>query len=174
MLEIVMKWHMDETTFNKECLNYPGFVTKLRVNNQCNEESVSYSNFKLIVHRWHVKMTRAICLCFASKDYIQTRNAFIVLMHIQAHYPVVTRIEIAIRNRVMKIRDEEKNKREDLHVLASSYLGILKQNKGQLVDEEEFIKSDGSTEIPSKSDESLKSGEFVEIFINLILKIFLL
>jgi THO complex subunit 2 len=29
-----MRWHSDQTTFNKECANYPGFVTKYRVSNQ--------------------------------------------------------------------------------------------------------------------------------------------
>lgn len=29
-----MRWHSDQATFNKECANYPGFVTKFRVSNQ--------------------------------------------------------------------------------------------------------------------------------------------
>lgn len=34
MLETVMRWHSDEATFNKECANFPGFVTKFRISNQ--------------------------------------------------------------------------------------------------------------------------------------------
>lgn len=59
-------------------------------------------------------------------------------MHIQNHFPVVMKTEQVIHKRVEKVRDEEKNKREDLHVLASSYLGILKQKHGQLIAEGDF------------------------------------
>lgn len=33
MLETVMRWHSNQATFEKECANYPGFVTKFRINN---------------------------------------------------------------------------------------------------------------------------------------------
>lgn len=59
-------------------------------------------------------------------------------MHIQNHFPVLLRTEQVIQKRVEKVRDEEKNKRQDLHVLASSYLGILKQKCSQLIPESEF------------------------------------
>lgn len=59
-------------------------------------------------------------------------------MHIQNHFPVIMRTEQVIQKRVEKVRDEEKNKRQDLHVLASSYLGILKQKCSQLIQESEF------------------------------------
>lgn len=34
MLETVMRWHSSAAIFEKECANYPGFVTKFRVSNQ--------------------------------------------------------------------------------------------------------------------------------------------
>lgn len=59
-------------------------------------------------------------------------------MHIQNHFPIVMKTEQVIHKRVEKVRDEEKAKRQDLHVLASSYLGILKQKTGQLMMENDF------------------------------------
>lgn len=59
-------------------------------------------------------------------------------MHIQNHFPVVSKTEQVIHKRVEKVRDEEKVKRQDLYVLASSYLGILKQKQGQLILENDF------------------------------------
>lgn len=59
-------------------------------------------------------------------------------MHIQNHFPVVSKTEQVIYKRVEKVRDEEKVKRQDLYVLASSYLGILKQKQGQLILENDF------------------------------------
>ena len=51
---------------------------------------------------------------------------------------MLLKTEQVIQKRVEKVRDEEKNKRQDLHVLASSYLGILKQKCSQLIPESEF------------------------------------
>lgn len=59
-------------------------------------------------------------------------------MHIQNYFPVVSKTEQVIHKRVEKVRDEEKTKRQDLHVLAASYLGILKQKQGQLILENDF------------------------------------
>lgn len=107
---------------------------------QCSDtnDHVGYENFRHVCHKWHFKITKAIVTCLSSKDYIQIRNAFVILMHIQNHFPVLTRTEQVIQKRVEKVRDEEKNKRQDLHVLASSYLGILKLKNAQLVAENEF------------------------------------
>lgn len=59
-------------------------------------------------------------------------------MNIQNHFPVLLRTEQVIQKRVEKVRDEEKNKRQDLHVIATSYLGILKLKCSQLIPESEF------------------------------------
>lgn len=59
-------------------------------------------------------------------------------MNIQNHFPVLLRTEQVIQKRVEKVRDEEKNKRQDLHAIATSYLGILKQKCSQLIPESEF------------------------------------
>ncbi|KAG5670760.1 hypothetical protein PVAND_001001 [Polypedilum vanderplanki] len=154
MLETVMRWHSDQATFNKECANYPGFVTKFRISNQCTDKNdhVGYENFRHVCHKWHFKITRSIVTCLSSKDYIQIRNAFIILMHIQNHFPVVMKTEQVIHKRVEKVRDEEKTKRQDLHVLASSYLGILKQKHGQLMTEQDFHQvSESASNDQSKS-----------------------
>jgi THO complex subunit 2 len=107
---------------------------------QCSDtnDHVGFENFRHVCHKWHFKITKAIVTCLSSKDYIQIRNAFVILMHIQNHFPVLSRTEQVIQKRVEKVRDEEKNKRQDLHVLASSYLGILKQKCAQLIPESEF------------------------------------
>jgi THO complex subunit 2 len=107
---------------------------------QCSDtnDQVDFENFRHLCHKWHFKITRAIVTCLSSKDYIQVRNAFVILMHIQNHFPVLLKTEQVIQKRVEKVRDEEKNKRQDLHVLASSYLGILKQKCSQLIPENEF------------------------------------
>jgi len=72
MLETVMRWHADQAVFNKECANYPGFVTKFRVSNQFSEanDHVGYENYRHVCHKWHYKITKAIVFCLDSKDFM--------------------------------------------------------------------------------------------------------
>lgn len=140
MLETVMRWHSDQATFNKECANYPGFVTKFRVSNQFSEanDHVGYENYRHVCHKWHYKITKAIVFCLDSKEYMQIRNALIILMRILPHYPVLAKLAQIIERKVEKVREEEKNKRPDLFVIASSYIGQLKTKAAQMIKESDF------------------------------------
>ncbi|XP_023304562.2 THO complex subunit 2 [Lucilia cuprina] len=151
MLETVMRWHSDQATFNKECANYPGFVTKFRVSNQFSEanDHVGYENYRHVCHKWHYKITKAIVFCLDSKEYMQIRNALIILMRILPYYPVLAKLSQIIERKVEKVREEEKNKRPDLFVIASSYIGQLKTKSAQMIKESDFHQV---TERPQRSD----------------------
>ncbi|EAT47141.1 AAEL001716-PA [Aedes aegypti] len=140
MLETVMRWHADQSTFNRECSNYPGFVTKFRVSNQFSEanDHVNYENYRHVCHKWHYKITKAMVFCLDSKDYMQIRNSLIILMRILPHFPVLAKLAQIIEKKVEKVREEEKNQRQDLFVLASSYIGQLKAKSGQMMRESDF------------------------------------
>ncbi|XP_030383564.1 THO complex subunit 2 [Scaptodrosophila lebanonensis] len=140
MLETVMRWHADQAVFNKECANYPGFVTKFRVSNQFSEanDHVGYENYRHVCHKWHYKITKAIVFCLDSKDFMQIRNALIILMRILPHYPVLAKLAQIIERKVDKVREEEKTKRPDLYAIASSYIGQLKQKTSQMLKESDF------------------------------------
>ncbi|XP_055542329.1 THO complex subunit 2 [Wyeomyia smithii] len=140
MLETVMRWHADQSTFNRECSNYPGFVTKFRVSNQFSEanDHVNYENYRHVCHKWHYKITKAMVFCLDSKDYMQIRNSLIILMRILPHFPVLAKLAQIIEKKVEKVREEEKNQRQDLFVLASSYIGQLKAKAGQMMRESDF------------------------------------
>lgn len=135
-----MRWHADQAVFNKECANYPGFVTKFRVSNQFSEanDHVGYENFRHLCHKWHYKITKAIVFCLDSKDFMQIRNALIILMRILPHYPVLSKLAQIIERKVDKVREEEKTKRPDLFAIASSYIGQLKLKSPHMFKENDF------------------------------------
>lgn len=135
-----MRWHSDQSIFNRECANYPGFVTKFRVSNQFSEanDHVGYENYRHVCHKWHYKITKAIVFCLDSKEYMQIRNALIILMRILPHYPVLNKLAQIIERKVERVREEEKNKRPDLFVIASSYIGQLKTKANQMIKETDF------------------------------------
>ncbi|XP_044748967.1 THO complex subunit 2 isoform X1 [Coccinella septempunctata] len=142
MLETVMRWHRSKDVFEKECANYPGFVTKFRVSNQHadNMDNVGYENYRHVCHKWHYKLAKAMVTCLESKDYIQIRNALIILIKIINYFPVLIKLSQFVEKRIEKVRDEEKNNRQDLFTLSSSYLALLKQRiaSGNMVKEGDF------------------------------------
>ncbi|XP_031624361.1 THO complex subunit 2 isoform X2 [Contarinia nasturtii] len=139
MLETVMRWHSSQATFEKECASYPGFVTKFRISNQCSaDDHVGYENFRHVCHKWHYKITRSTVELLQSKDYMQIRNALIILMRILPNFPVLSKLSQILEKYVNKVIEEEKNQRQDLFVLATSYIGQLKNKAVDMMKEADF------------------------------------
>ncbi|XP_011145533.1 THO complex subunit 2 isoform X2 [Harpegnathos saltator] len=140
MLETVMRWHSEKAIFDKECSNYPGFVTKFRVSNQFSEanDMVGFENYRHVCHKWHYKITKAIVVCLDSKDYVQIRNSLIILIKILPHFPVLAKLSQILERKVEKVREEERGQRQDLHVLATSYSGQLKAKTPSMIRESDF------------------------------------
>lgn len=107
---------------------------------QCSEanDNVGYENYRHVCHKWHYKITRAIVACLESKDYMQIRNALIILMRILPHFPLLQKLSQIIERYVNGVIVEEKNKRQDLFVLASSYIGQLKTRANDMMKEADF------------------------------------
>ncbi|XP_034949841.1 THO complex subunit 2 [Chelonus insularis] len=153
MLETVMRWHSEKAIFDKECSNYPGFVTKFRVSNQFSEanDMVGFENYRHVCHKWHYKITKAIVVCLDSKDYVQIRNSLIILIKILPHFPVLAKLSQILERKVEKVREEERGQRQDLHVLATSYSGQLKAKTPHMIRESDFH---NVNEKPGKTQET--------------------
>ena len=113
MLDIVMKWHKSREVFERECVGYPGFVTKFRVatGNEGEKEDpknskdhVDYENYRHVVHKWHFKIAKALVVCLESKDYVQIRNALAILTKVLPYFPVITKLNGVIEKRIGKVR----------------------------------------------------------------------
>lgn len=157
MLSIVMRWHKSKEIFDKECVGYPGFVTKFRVataenpeEGKNNKDHVDYENYRHVVHKWHFKIAKALVVCLESKDYVQIRNALTILTKILPHFPVITKLNGVIEKRIEKVCADEKEQRKDLYIKAMSYSGQLKARRHLVMKEHEFHqvaekKEDGET-----------------------------
>lgn len=95
-------------------------------------------------------------VCLSSKDFNQIRNALIVLIKILPHFPLLIKLANAITKNIEKVgmmvvdfllgtsifllqlRQEEKNNRPDLYILATSYYGQLRANIPSLIRESDF------------------------------------
>uniref|UniRef100_A0A6Q2ZBD0 THO complex subunit 2 n=1 Tax=Esox lucius TaxID=8010 RepID=A0A6Q2ZBD0_ESOLU len=141
MLETVTRWHSDRAVYEKECGNYPGFLTIFRAtgfDGGNKADQLDYENFRHVVHKWHYKLTKASVHCLETGEYTHIRNILIVLTKILPCYPKVLNLGQALECRVHKICQEEKEKRPDLYALAMGYSGQLKGRKVHMVPENEF------------------------------------
>ncbi|KAG5263456.1 hypothetical protein AALO_G00265030 [Alosa alosa] len=92
-------------------------------------DQLDYENFRHVVHKWHYKLTKASVHCLETGEYTHIRNILIVLTKILPFYPKVLNLGQALECRVLKICQEEKEKRPDLYALAMGYSGQLKGRK---------------------------------------------
>ncbi|KAK7097709.1 THO complex subunit 2-like isoform X2 [Littorina saxatilis] len=139
-LDTIMRWHGSFNIYDKECANYPGFVTVFRKGSDSNNkmDRLDFENFRHVCHKWHFRITKAIIACLESGSFIQIRNALIILTKILPHFPRIVQIGMAIERRVDKLSKEEKDKRPDLYALAIGYSGQLKMKKATWVPEADF------------------------------------
>lgn len=81
---------------------------------------------------------QAMMVCLESKDYVQIRNSLIILIKIVNHFPVLAKLATLIEKKVEKVREDEKDKRQDLYTLATSYCGLLKGRASQFLKDSDF------------------------------------
>ncbi|XP_065885468.1 THO complex subunit 2-like isoform X2 [Dysidea avara] len=136
LLEVISRWHGQVSIYDKECADTPGFLSMMR--NSSNKNHLDFENFRHICFKWHFKITKSLVVCLESKDYMQIRNALIVLTKLLPQYPKVQHLAIALDKRVEKIIEEEKKDRPDLFALATGYSGMLKAQKANLVAETDY------------------------------------
>ncbi|CAH1777449.1 unnamed protein product [Owenia fusiformis] len=139
-LDSIMRWHSSKEHYDKECANFPGFITVFRTakKNSNQPDTLDYENYRHVVHKWQYTMTKAMVCCLESQNYVQIRNALIVLTRILNHYPKVQQFGQALERRVDRIKTEEKEKRPDIYALAMGYTGQLKSKKSSWVAENQF------------------------------------
>lgn len=131
-LKMAYHWKSDESIYERECGNMPGFAVYYRYPNS---QRVTYSQFIRVHWKWSGRITRLLVQCLESTEYMEIRNALIVLTKISSVFPVIRKSGINLEKRVAKIKGDE---REDLKVLATGVAAALASRKSSWVSEEEF------------------------------------
>ncbi|XP_041931252.1 THO complex subunit 2 [Alosa sapidissima] len=159
--QVVGGWCVVGKLYDQECGNYPGFVTIFRASGfdgGNKADQLDYENFRHVVHKWHYKLTKASVHCLETGEYTHIRNILIVLTKILPFYPKVLNLGQALECRVLKICQEEKEKRPDLYALAMGYSGQLKGRKVHMVPENEFHHKEAPPATRSTTPASLQNG----------------
>ncbi|KAE9597521.1 putative THO complex, subunitTHOC2, THO complex subunit 2 domain-containing protein [Lupinus albus] len=131
-LKIAYYWKSDESIYERECGNMPGFAVYYRYPNS---QRVTYGQFIKVHWKWIHRITRLLIQCLESSEYMEIRNALIMLTKISGVFPVTRKSGINLEKRVAKIKSDE---REDLKVLATGVAAALAARKPFWVNDEEF------------------------------------
>ncbi|KAK2635529.1 hypothetical protein Ddye_030321 [Dipteronia dyeriana] len=131
-LKIAYHWKSDESIYERECGNMPGFAVYYRYPNS---QRVTYGQFIKVHWKWSQRITRLLIQCLESTEYMEIRNALIMLTKISGVFPVTRKSGINLEKRVAKIKSDE---REDLKVLATGVAAALAARKPSWVTDEEF------------------------------------
>lgn len=131
-LKIAYHWKSDESIYERECGNMPGFAVYYRYPNS---QRVTYGQFIKVHWKWSQRITRLLVQCLESTEYMEIRNALIMLTKISSVFPVTRKSGINLEKRVAKIKSDE---REDLKVLATGVAAALAARKSSWVTDEEF------------------------------------
>lgn len=120
---VVYKWH----------------VNLLKVGGNQTSLMTFYFIISLIVIRCtfflNCLLIKAFSACLESKEYMQIRNALLMLTKIIDFFPIVKKLSISMEDVVSKLKEEE---REDLKVLASRYHAMLSIKRSLWIPEESF------------------------------------
>ncbi|KAI1732320.1 transcription factor/nuclear export subunit protein 2 domain-containing protein [Ditylenchus destructor] len=140
-LDMILRWHSDSHLFKVECEGFPGCITKIRKRE--NDESASaaeftYEYYRSICYKWQVRLAKALGFVLTSGNYVLTRNALTLMTKILPNFPVLQLTYKTIEKCVTTVRDNEKGKRDDLNLLASSYLVQLIKRNTRLYKTDEF------------------------------------
>ncbi|KAK3222127.1 hypothetical protein Dsin_009152 [Dipteronia sinensis] len=131
-LKIAYHWKSEESIYERECGNMPGFAVYYRYPNS---QRVTYGQFIKVHWKWSQRITRLLIQCLESTEYMEIRNALIMLTKISGVFPVTRKSGINLEKRVAKIKSDE---REDLKVLATGVAAALAARKPSWVTDEEF------------------------------------
>ncbi|XP_024993820.1 THO complex subunit 2 isoform X1 [Cynara cardunculus var. scolymus] len=131
-LKTAYYWKSDESIYERECGNMPGFAVYYRYPNS---QRVTYSQFIKVHWKWSQRITRLLIQCLESTEYMEIRNALILLTKVSNVFPVTRKSGINLEKRVAKLKSDE---REDLKVLATGVAAALAARKPSWVTEEEF------------------------------------
>ncbi|CAH2033971.1 unnamed protein product [Thlaspi arvense] len=131
-LKIAYHWKSAESVYENECGNMPGFAVYYRYPNS---PRVTFAQFVRVHWKWSGKITRHLINCLESNEYMEIRNALIMLTKISTVFPATRKAGFTLERRVAKIKTDE---REDLKVLATGVAAALSARKTSWVTDDEF------------------------------------
>ncbi|MES1905758.1 MAG: THO complex subunit 2, partial [Paramarteilia canceri] len=117
--------------------NDPSKIIALQEQNE-KVENLDFNIYIQLYKKWQINMTKNILNVFESGKDILIRSYMIFLIETVSVYPSINSMGTAIEIKVKKLISEYKEKRKDIHTLATIYSGLIHQNKSRWISDDKF------------------------------------
>jgi len=141
MMSYVLKLRRDETIYTKEMTGNPCFHRNYYDNPNTEVTWAQYADIKKGHSKWEGRIFKAIRLGLDSEDWMERRNALLMLSQSYQAFPVVEKYAKAILQQVESIKD--KDEYSDIKTLASAMAVKLRIQKDNWVDKPDKLQSTG-------------------------------
>ncbi|KAI8335335.1 transcription factor/nuclear export subunit protein 2-domain-containing protein [Chlamydoabsidia padenii] len=137
------QWYKDEKLYNDEAhgSGLIGFQRTWTVHVSSEElpkkDLLSHTDFKKVMQKWHQTSSQFFTQALQSGDTHQIRNTFLILRQFIPHFPAIREhgdVLVAVTKTLATTE-----KRDDLKVLARSYLGLVEKSKSRWVSKNSFM-----------------------------------
>ncbi|KAJ1330384.1 hypothetical protein BSLG_009518 [Batrachochytrium salamandrivorans] len=129
-LQVLSIWHGKKEVYEKEGKGdgLPGFLCRWPTGRALfsrapNDDIMDYEQFRRAMSKWHLKLRKAFLDALQSKEYVQIRNAILILDKLIENFPATKEVGMSIQKVVKSI--EETESRNDLKQLARSYFAKM-------------------------------------------------
>ncbi|KAI9098577.1 transcription factor/nuclear export subunit protein 2-domain-containing protein [Phlyctochytrium arcticum] len=121
IFQTLNSWHKNAALFQKEAIGsppLPGFRKKWPTGVMSGQldlthaDFIEYEEFLQALRKWHLKLCKAVLACLSSGEFMQIRNAILVLDRVNDYFPATKQMGQAIKPAVMEL--EKKETRGDL------------------------------------------------------------
>lgn len=137
------QWYKDEKLYNEEAhgSGLIGFqrTWTIRASSESlpKKDLLSHTDFKKVMQKWHQTSNQFFAQALQSGDPHQIRNTFLILRQFIPYFPAIREHGEILVTATKALATTEK--RDDLKVLARSYLGLVEKSKSRWVSKNVFM-----------------------------------
>ncbi|BDA48856.1 THO complex subunit 2 [Coccomyxa sp. Obi] len=148
------RWRGNEGVYVRECLPVPGFSVSFT---DPDAERTKFGAYRSLCARWQNHVTIGLRAALQSKDYVQIRNALLILNTTVKVFPATHQSARLIKAAVQGVRDTDSSE-DDLKTMANMYSVALEneiRKPGRMLSKDEY---EGTGEPPKKLEVAQNGG----------------
>ncbi|KAF2004548.1 hypothetical protein P154DRAFT_426597 [Amniculicola lignicola CBS 123094] len=132
-------WHTKETDYTKfahgDKKRLPGFGRTFNPD-RTPATMLPFEDYRRVLFKWHSSLTQVIVDCLKSDNYLQIRNAIVILKAVSSAFPAADSLGRTLKDQVVHLSETEE--RQDLKLAATSLLGDFKKGMKRWISDDVF------------------------------------
>lgn len=127
LLKELGTWRESKTEYEKKAYGpkktLPGFIQKY--DKDGGVVFLTFDDFKRVLYKWHMNLTRAARSCLDSNEYMHIKNCVATVRATSRYFPVINWMGQSICEGLKPYLDNKVEARQDVNLLSNSLYGFL-------------------------------------------------